>query len=306
VAEVLAMLIRWADDLHRDLDGLNGLLARPGLSAAARRRIQEETRTTKAGIAGESDAAYEINFYFGDSGKWAVIHGLRIEVGSRVAQIDHLLVNRFLDIWVCETKHFAEGIGLNEHGEWVGFRHGRPFGIASPIEQNRKHVAVLRQAFDLGLVQLPRRLGIGLLPAIESLVLVSGKAQIRRPEGRSASRINGLNSVIKVDQLRTTIDRQIETESAIKVLRSGTHFVTAKTLEDFAWRLAALHKPKEVDWASRFGLAGTAIDRKPEPLVVRCAMCERLVTAGVVDYCQDHRERFSGRILCWNCQRVGL
>jgi len=62
-----------------------------------------------------------------------------------VAQIDHLLINRLLDIWVLESKHFAEGVSINDHGEWTGFSGGRPYGMASPIEQNRKHVAVLEQ-----------------------------------------------------------------------------------------------------------------------------------------------------------------
>jgi hypothetical protein len=84
---------------------------------------------------------------------------------GRVAQIDHLLITRLLDIWVFESKHFAEGVGVNEQGEWVAYWNGKPHGIASPVEQNRKHIAVLREAFDQGPVQLPRRLGVCEAPA---------------------------------------------------------------------------------------------------------------------------------------------
>ena len=50
----------------------------------------------------------------------SVIHDLRIECEGRVAQIDHLLIGRFLDIWVCETKNFSEGIAINEQGNARG------------------------------------------------------------------------------------------------------------------------------------------------------------------------------------------
>ena len=88
----------------------------------------------------------------------------RLEVDGRVAQIDHLIVNRFLHVWVCESKHFSEGVAVDEFGEWTGFSHGRPYGIGSPIEQNRKHIAVLNDAFRQRLVQPPKRLGFTLTP----------------------------------------------------------------------------------------------------------------------------------------------
>ncbi|MHB8891400.1 MAG: nuclease-related domain-containing protein [Candidatus Limnocylindrales bacterium] len=70
------------------------------------------------------------------------------------------------------SKHFAEGVSINDHGEWTGFSGGRPYGMASPIEQNRRHVAALEQAFATGLVQLPKRLGmVPIKPWIRSLVL---------------------------------------------------------------------------------------------------------------------------------------
>ena len=54
-----------------------------------------------------------------------VIHDLRLEVDGRVAQIDHLIIDRFLTVWVCESKHFAEGVGVDEHREWVAL-YGAP------------------------------------------------------------------------------------------------------------------------------------------------------------------------------------
>jgi hypothetical protein len=54
-----------------------------------------------------------------DSKNWVIIHDLRIEYGGLVAQIDHLLINRFLDFYVLETKHYSQGVKVTERGEFL-------------------------------------------------------------------------------------------------------------------------------------------------------------------------------------------
>lgn len=194
------MLIKAADDKQPQLDTLEALLSRPDVDAHTRRRIEQEIRTIRAGVSGERDAAYEIEFLFGNDRNRMTIHDLRIELDARVAQIDHLIINRVLEVWVCESKHFAEGVAVNELGEWVAFYGHRPYGIPSPVEQNRRHIAVLADVFAKGLVPLPKRLGITIKPQVSSLILVSSQARISRPKGGAAARVEGLDAVIKVDQ----------------------------------------------------------------------------------------------------------
>jgi hypothetical protein len=67
----------------------------------------------------------------------------RIECDGRVAQIDHLLINRVLEFYVCESKRFGEGIAINDQGEFTAFYNGRACGVPSPLGQNRRHIAVL-------------------------------------------------------------------------------------------------------------------------------------------------------------------
>ena len=245
------MLIKSAGDKQAEIDALEALLVRPDVDGATRHRIELEIRMVRAGVSGERDAAYEIEFHLGSNRNQMTIHDLRIECDGRVAQIDHLIVNRLLDIWVCESKHFAEGVEINEHGEWVAFYGNRPHGIPSPIEQNRRHVMVLADVFAKGLAPLPTRLGITIKPQINSLVLVSDRARISRPKGRTAERVEGLETVIKVDQLWPTIERAYN-ERNIAALGK---VVGRETVETVARNLAALHVPTNVDWAARFGLS---------------------------------------------------
>ena len=61
-----------------------------------------------------------------------VIHDLRLELNGRVAQIDHLVLNRLLEVYVLETKHFTEGVSINDQGEFSIWFGGKPRGIPSP------------------------------------------------------------------------------------------------------------------------------------------------------------------------------
>jgi hypothetical protein len=255
------MQIKAADGRQQDVVALERLLDRADVPQATRKRIEDEIRNIGAGERGERDAAYQIELYFGPSENWATIHDLRIEVDGLTAQIDHVLINRFAEVWVCESKSFAEGVSINEYGEWSRWWHGRQHGMASPIEQNRRHIHLLERAFDLGLAPLPRRLGlVAMKPRLRSLVLVSNEARISRPRRK----VDGLDEVIKAEQLKTRLFDEFDRIPA----RDMARVIGKEGLEQFARGLAALHRPAHVDWAARFGLSPAPPADSPMPPVV--------------------------------------
>ncbi|BBE51411.1 hypothetical protein OYT1_ch1884 [Ferriphaselus amnicola] len=315
------MLIKNADSRDRDLATLRSLLDHPAASADIKARVEQEIKKMQAGIKGEQDAAYEINFYFGPSKNWAVIHDLRVEHAGRVAQIDHLLINRFLECWVFESKHFSEGIAINEQGECTIFWNGKPRGIPSPYEQNVKHIAVLKAMGDSGAIPLPTRLGISIKPTYIGMVAVSKGARISRPKE------NGWwsTSVIKADQIRAAIDKAIDADNNIL---GAVKLVASDTLQVFARGFAARHRPILVDWHAKFGLskvqpASPIIEVLPTVLKVEeppapkaeeqpsakkskliCKACEVSVTYNVAKFCWNNNRRFGGDIYCMNCQKT--
>jgi alpha-beta hydrolase superfamily lysophospholipase len=111
------MLIKKADDKAAAVAELEALQAHA--KGSGRRRIEEEQRAVRAGVKGERDAAYLIDFEFERSQDMAVIHDLRLEFEGRVAQIDHLLIHRSLHCFVLETKHFHTGLNITETGEFL-------------------------------------------------------------------------------------------------------------------------------------------------------------------------------------------
>jgi hypothetical protein len=44
---------------------------------------------------------------------------LRLEHNGRTAQIDHLLINRWMECYVLESKHFNAGLKITEDGEFM-------------------------------------------------------------------------------------------------------------------------------------------------------------------------------------------
>lgn len=326
------MIIKKADDKKSEIVTLEALAARRDASLEVRRRIEQEIRNIRSGIKGEEEAAYEINFHFGATKNYAVIHDLRIEVEGRVAQIDHLLIGRFLDIWVCETKSFCEGLAINEQGECSRFYNNKPSGMASPFEQNKKHLMVLSALFKSGMVQLPTRLGFAIKPNMTSVVLVSKNARISRPK----TKIAGVESLIKSDQFRSLIDRATESDNNPLTMAK---LIGADTLENFARAITAQHKPMVFDWSARFGLheispgfvssrvaatkatppalptqivasirsekvgALTEDVEKPKKKLI-CATCSEPVEIKVARFCWFNKARFGENIYCRECQKT--
>lgn len=238
------MILKSADDRRNDLATLQTLLFHHDAAEPIRRKIEQEIRNIQQGAASESDAAYQINFNFGQSPNWAVIHDLRIETKHRIAQIDHILINRLLDIWVCETKRLSGGLAINDYGECTTFLRGnRPQAIASPIEQNRNHCALLQALLDDPEFPLPKRAGFRIRPKIRSAILISPRTRFTRPK----IKIDGIESIIKTDQIKTHIDRNFDDNPLLlaKVISS----ITLMELGDF---LVGLHCPKQFNWHGKF------------------------------------------------------
>ena len=101
------MIIKKKDSRQSDIDELFSLLDLD-LPREKKSLIRKELNFLKSGERGEKDSAYYIDFDFGSSKNWAVIHDLRLEFEDKSAQIDHLLINRLFDFYVLESKNCSD------------------------------------------------------------------------------------------------------------------------------------------------------------------------------------------------------
>jgi len=297
------MIIKGMDPKNEEKEQLRGLL-QGQLSEKQRFLIERQLRNIEAGERGEKDSAYFIDFYFGKSKNWAVIHDLRIQFEGQVAQIDHLVMNRFMDIYVLETKNFHYGLKITPEGEFLIYNGQKYFGIESPLEQNDRHIFLISKAIDYYNV-MPTRLGVVIPPRFVSYVLVSPTSKIIRP---SRSKLD-TSHVIQSDQAFTKIKKDTDDAGAAVILK----ICSQETLETTAKKLFRLHRPTTPDFKARFGIKDrTEYVKQPDripmantshgPSII-CESCASKVTEKVVQYCLDRKHQFKGRILCYNCQR---
>lgn len=200
-----------------------------------RQQLDRELTIRRAGAKAEREAAYLIDFNFTKSKNTAVIHDLRLEINGRVAQIDHLLIHRTLNVFVLETKNFASGLKISEDGQFLRWNEFKKTfeGMPSPLEQNERHIAVLKEAFSA--IAMPTRMGVRIYPSFTSLVLVSTNARIDRPKNFDTS------SVIKADMLPKAVEGKLDNEGFFETVGSLARLVSSETLEGIAQQIASLH-----------------------------------------------------------------
>lgn len=246
------MIVKNADDKSAAIAVLESLHRQAG--SKQQKLIEDELRMLRAGIKGEQESAYHIDFDLRESEITSVIHDLRLEMGGRVAQIDHLVIHRTHKFYVLETKSFAHGLKITDEGEFLRWNDWKKTyeGMPSPIEQNRRHAEVLSYVLE--------KLGYR-DPEIESFILVSPGARIDR------SKSHPCPEVVKADQFITAFKkRYLASISSIGGLVGGlSKALFGDSAEAIANQLVRLHKPIAIDYEAKFGMPGKSAQLDPTP-----------------------------------------
>lgn len=307
------MIIKERYNPNASIETLEGILKLSHLPNRTRKQVQQELRIVRSGLKGEKEATYYINYHFRDTKNWMILHDLRLEHNDRVAQIDHLLINRWLDVYVLETKHFSQGLRITEDGDFLVLYRANEKAIPSPIEQNRRHIILLKEMLK-DRQTFPKRLGVTLQPRFKTFVLVSPNSRVIRPTKKNFDTAE----VIKADTLFGQIDRGIDEENTLSALGALTKLVSKETLQEIGYKLADYHQPLEPDYYARFNISRgiSSGDDETDPVVDKvykaqqeneskyyCYSCRKSISRKVALYCFSDRQRFGGRAYCYNCQK---
>src|ERR1043165_2404738 len=239
--------------------------------------------------AGLETASYHIDFHLKDHPNWAVIHDLRLEYNGRIAQIDHLLIDCFLEVYVVESKNFKTKVRC-KNGGWERIVGKYWEGIASPVEQNNNHIIVLKDLIKTEKLS-PTRLGVSLSPTFFNAVLVNPSCSI----------VGSIPEGVRVFQMdRLVIEIRREDPSHLSVLK----MVSSETLADFALRLVDFHRPFAVaSDSSNLNAIAQKIEA-PTKTAKLCSGCVGPISKEEISYCQAYAGRFAGALLCRRCQRL--
>lgn len=318
------MIIKKADDKTKRLALLAELKKSAALDAQQKEWLDEELSRVRRGIEGERDAAFYIDSYLKDSKNNAVIHDLRLEFEGEVAQIDHLFFNRQLDFFLIETKCFNGNLAINAHGEFsVTYANGRAYGIASPLEQSKRHERVLSKLLER--LEITGRMGVK--PTFHHLVLLHPKAIITRPPTGAID----TSRVMKADALPSWHQNWADKEIGLVDAFAGVLSIrSSDTIKEWAEKLARQHRPANPPTLPEFMAPKAAAEpvkaREPSPAYeavkpsanrttdstpdeslkrkLVCVACGCKITFAEGKFCWNNEPRFGGFQYCREHQKT--
>jgi len=251
------MILKEADDKSEQVQELERLLTIA--PAKVKSKLERELRMLRSGIAGENKTRFYLDSKFRDSKNCYVIHDLRLEHDGEVAQIDHLLMNRFLEVYVLETKHAKSTIKVEEDGAFLRLQGKHYQGMPSPIEQNKRHVDVLKKVFKHQ-IDMPEKGGFKLQPTFQSRVLINPEVRIIRPKKFDTS------EVIHSDTFSTKYQQDMEEfPGFFKAVGTLLKDVGQEQVAYLCRKLISLHKPISYNYVAKFGIEDKKKAAKPYP-----------------------------------------
>jgi hypothetical protein len=231
------MLLKTADDKSRRLALLEDLQKSTMLDFKQRKWLREELSRFRKGIKGEEESAYFLDQYFKGGENHVLLHDLRFEFEGDVAQIDHLIINRFGMFYMAETKNYAGNVTINSHGEFTVEYDEDRFGVPSPIEQSRRHERILQKV--LNRLEITNRLGTPM--EFQHVVMFHPKAIITRPPASGFDTSN----VIKADQFPSWHSKFVDKTMGVgTVLRGLSNVRSLDTVKEWGEKLKRQHRPQ--------------------------------------------------------------
>jgi hypothetical protein len=293
------VLLKRTDDKSKRLSLLQDLQQSTLLDARQKKWLREELNRTRIGIQGESESAYFLDQYFKDGENHVLLHDLRFVVDGDVAQIDHLIINRGLGVYLIETKNYSGNVVINESGEFTVDYDGDRFGVPSPIEQSHRHARVLQKVLER--LEITGRLGAPL--ECYHVVMFHPKAVITRPPKKAFDSSN----VIKADQFPSWHAQFVDKELGVaKILRMTVNLRSLDTIKEWGEKLKRQHRPANLLELPDFMTAKEpAPPVEPKPIAVKPAPAvppnrqteaERII-AGV----KQASEPGAKRLICLQC-----
>lgn len=136
-------VLKETSEAQTQLDKLNEIL--PKASPSVQEVIQQDISLCEMGIYGENKILFELK---NSHMPIYIIHDLFLRSGDLTAQIDFLVIGQKCN-YVIESKNLFGNIEINNKGEFIRtIRKGKYYnkvGIYSPITQNQRHLALMRE-----------------------------------------------------------------------------------------------------------------------------------------------------------------
>lgn len=198
-------------------------------------RISKDIRYLKQGMFGEQSVFFELK---NADVPLLCLHDIRLEYKGLVAQIDFLVLTRQY-ICILETKQLQGNIDVNKEGNFIRvytdkFGKITRSGMYSPVEQNRKHVNLVKKL-------LKEKFYIDKMPVKSLIVMANPKTIIRKSYASKEIQ----EQIIRAENLSAYLSKWIE--EIDYNLKEDQAFTVANYLKEN-------HKPIIFDYNAKYKL----------------------------------------------------
>ena len=195
--------------------------------------IEKDIMLLKIGKEGEKRIAFELRNSFLPM---IILHDIRVEVDDKTAQIDYIIIfNTF--ICVIETKLLNGDISINSEGEFIRKYFNKKEGMYSPIEQNNRHINILKKLFT------DNKIARG-LPIKSLVVLTNSKTVIDKKYAKKTMK----EQIVKVDSLNSVL------RELIKKNENNDYIKTSKRMLNISDFLISVDKKSTIDYTKKYNL----------------------------------------------------
>lgn len=241
-------------------------------SKLEKQRVEVDLKTLKSGYFAEQDNAYYLDYYFEKSKNVILLHDIRLEYNGRVAQFDHIVLNR-LGIEILESKNFNGKLTIKDDGSLSVHYGTYTKTFPNPVEQNIRHIQFLKD-FIANKFDTPSNTKLlGGVP-ISSKVLINPKTTITNKKLP-----NGYERADSFCSMREKETDSISFFSAVKLLSS---FMQMDKVKELAELIVKSHKPIRYDYLQKYKIRQQDIKKDIKSLLQEakpthsCSKCQSI------------------------------
>lgn len=257
------LILKEIDSKEEQIKILNDLYEK-STSEKQKKLILSDLNILKSGYEQEKQNAYYLDFYVKDSKNLIIIHDLRIEYNGQSAQCDHILISRF-GIEVLESKSSKGKLTINTDGTVSIDYNGKIKNYPSPLEQNDRHIHVLKQFLeDKGMFDKRHDLVGGI--DFSSKILLSPETHVINKDLPSG--------YVRADSFMNERSKEIDKIGIFDTIKLISKAFSIDKALDISNLLINSHKPVDFDYTKKYKLPKTKTE-KEETKEVEQKKCPR-------------------------------
>lgn len=218
-------------------------LSEKAVSDSTKEEVEKQLKLAMYGEAGEKSIAFELK---NSNIDMLILHDIYLEIGDLSAQIDYLIVTR-KRVYVLECKNLIGNIEIDSAGRFIRTyeMNGKKYreGIYSPITQNERHLAVLKEIRKSSKNNIVTKYLFekNFDEAYKSLVvLANSKTYLNDRYAKKEIK----SQVIRADQIINTI-KDMEEDTNLSSM-------SEKDMREYAEFFLSASKPNKSDYAKKY------------------------------------------------------